>query len=178
MVLRVYMYLLLVSLMAPTVGGFGNDSESTPVASISEASAFDLRDKWVRNHLSHQEKVPFSFFYDGVESSQMISDWIFHSEEVEVSLQKTQRTLCYRDTDSGLEIRLEATIFKSHPAIEWVIRIKNTGLVETPIISKLMALDSVFRAQDSNFFLHYARGGRGGVCEGDRFRSGAKGVES
>ena len=91
MVLRVYMYLLLVSLMAPTVGGFGNDSESTPVASISEASAFDLRDKWVRNHLSHQEKVPFSFFYDGVESSQMISDWIFHSEEVEVSLQKTQK---------------------------------------------------------------------------------------
>ena len=157
MAIRVYMYLLLVSLVAPIVDAFGNESESMPVASISEASAFDLRDKWVRDNLSHHEKVPFSFFYDGVESSQMISDWIFHSEEVEVSLQKTQRTLRYRDTDSGLEIRLEATIFKSHPAIEWVLRIKNTGLVETPIISKLMALDSVFRAQDSNFFLHYAR---------------------
>ena len=78
------MYLLLVSLVAPIVGAFGNESESMPVASISEASAFDLRDKWVRNHLSNHEKVPFSFFYDGVESSQMISDWIFHSEEVEV----------------------------------------------------------------------------------------------
>ena len=100
MVLRVYMYLLLVSLVAPTVGAFGNDSESMPVASISEASAFDLRDKWVRDNLSHHEKVPFSFFYDGVESSQMISDWIFHCEEVDVSLQKTQRTLRYRDTDS------------------------------------------------------------------------------
>ena len=163
MVLRVYMYLLLVSLVAPTVGAFGNDSESMPVASISEASAFDLRDKWVRDNLSHHEKVPFSFFYDGVESSQMISDWIFHSEEGDVSLQKTQRTLRYRDTDSGLEVRLEATIFKSHPAIEWVIRIKNTGLIETPVISELMALDSVFGAQDSSFLLHYARGVGEGV---------------
>ena len=152
MVLRVYMYLLLVSLVAPTVGASGNDSESMPVASISEASAFDLRDKWVRDNLSHHEKVPFSFFYDGVESSQMISDWIFHSEEVEVSLQKTQRTLRYRNPDSGLEIRLEATIFKSHPAIEWVLRIKNTGLVETPIISKLMALDSVLPHFNPNLF--------------------------
>ena len=59
MVLRVYMYLLLVSLMAPAVGGFGNDSESTPVASISEASAFDLRDKWVKNHLSQQETTEY-----------------------------------------------------------------------------------------------------------------------
>ena len=105
MALRVYMYLLLVSLVAPIVGAFGNESESMPVASISEASAFDLRDKWVRNHLSHHEQVPFSFFYDGFESSQMISDWIFHSEEVEVSPQKTQRTLRYRNPDSGLEIR-------------------------------------------------------------------------
>ena len=158
MVLRVYLHLLLVSLLAPTVGVYGSELESIPIVPISEASAFDLRDSWVSANLSHHEKVPFSFFYDGVESSQMISDWNFHSEEFEVSPLKTQRTLRYRDSESGLGIRLEATIFQSHPAIEWVIRIKNTGLVETPIISKLMALDSVFGTQQSGFVLHYARG--------------------
>jgi alpha-galactosidase len=68
----------------------------------------------------------------------------------------------YQDKASGLEISREVTVFPEIPAVECILRLRNTSTRDTPIIEKIQPLDFEFAAGGGgNIVLHYAHGSMG-----------------
>ena len=79
---------------------------------------------------------------------------------------RTQQILTYTDHKTGLEVRCEVTTFRDYPAVEWVLKLKNSGECETPIISDIQAIDTALTNEDGECKLHYASGVKEGVTAG------------
>jgi alpha-galactosidase len=104
------------------------------------------------------DAIPFSFFYDGTPSRDLLPNWKRRVEEP-VSVPGGQRqVVIYTDPTSGLEIRCEATVFADYPAIEWVLRLKNGGTADTPILDDIRPLDVSFRVPSGDVVLHHSYG--------------------
>jgi len=103
------------------------------------------RDAFVGGHLTKTSPPPFSFVYGGKASSGFIGKWSVTSEE-RTEGPKLIRTVVYADTSTGLRITAVYTIYKDFPAVEWVVRFKNTGRADTPIIEKVQACAVSFPA--------------------------------
>ncbi|MHB9026419.1 MAG: alpha-galactosidase [Armatimonadota bacterium] len=86
----------------------------------------------------------------------------------------------YCDPATGLVVEEERLVFPDSPAIEWVLRLRNEGESDTPLLSEILPLDMVIERpaasvtlplrtqftsaghyiqQKSDFVLHYMRGG-------------------
>ena len=145
---------------------------SSPLESVnsgvdmSQAACWDDIQQWIETNLSKLGTAPFSFVYDGKISEVFLSDWDFTVTEVPLDEKRTQRILTYTDPQTGLEVRCETTIFKDHPAVEWVLKFKNSGECETPIISDIQALDTTITNEHNEFTLHYGSGVQEGVAAG------------
>ena len=106
-------------------------------------------------------KVPFSFKYDGKDSSEFLSIW-----------QKTEETVggeggdihrfTFRDPVTKLKVTAEVCSFRDFPALDWVLNFTNESTHNTPIIEQLHALrwDMPVRA-DAQLVLHSALGSTG-----------------
>jgi alpha-galactosidase len=108
------------------------------------------------------DTIPFSFVYDGKPSSELLPRW--EKTQVAQSLpnNREHRVVTYRDRRTGLEISNEITVYKSLQAIDWVVRLRNTGTADTPIIEKLRALDlGVALPGTGDVLLHQVGGGLG-----------------
>jgi len=81
---------------------------------------------------------PFSFVYDGKASAGFIGKWAVTSD-TQAAADRTVRTVVYSDPSTKLRITVVYTIYKDHPAVEWVARFKNEGAVATPIIENVLA---------------------------------------
>jgi alpha-galactosidase len=115
--------------------------------------------------------APFSFIYDGRISGDFLSDWDFTTTKEPLDETRIQQILTYTDHKTGLEVRCEVTTFSDHPAVEWVLKLKNSGEYDTPIISNIQAIDTTLTDEPSECKLHYASGVREGVAAGaDDFR--------
>ena len=119
-----------------------------------------------RNKPIKSGTAPFSFVYDGKTSEVFLSDWDFTVTKVPLDEKRTQKILTYTDPQTGLEVRCEIMTFRDHPAVEWVLKFKNSGECETPIISNIQALDTTIASEHSEFTLHYASGVKEGVAAG------------
>jgi len=105
------------------------------------------------------ETVPFSFVYDGKPSSELLPQWEQKKLTQTLPGDREGRVLTYRDRRTGLEIIDEITVYKSLQAVDWVLRLRNTGTADTPIIENLRALDLGFDASGSDrILLHQASG--------------------
>ncbi len=100
---------------------------------------------------------PFSFVYNGQPSPQFIREWDFQQEKVRENSSKGEWRFTYTDPKTGLQVRCEVTIFKDFPVLEWVLKFKNTGKEDTPIIANIQALDCLFKGK-GEAILHYAKG--------------------
>ncbi|MFM8359687.1 MAG: alpha-galactosidase, partial [Verrucomicrobiota bacterium] len=49
------------------------------------------------------------------------------------------------------------TLHREHPAVEWVLRFRNTADRETPILADVQALDTTLEDRRGDFLLHHAR---------------------
>ena len=113
---------------------------SSPLAAWDAAAAHDRasRDAFVDAHLTKTAPPPFVFAYGGKMSSGLTGKWAVTSEE-RTEGSKLVRTVVYTDPSTGLRITAVSTIYKDFPAVEWVVRFKNTGRADTPIIEKVLA---------------------------------------
>jgi alpha-galactosidase len=103
--------------------------------------------------------VPFSFVYDGKPSRELLPGWEQKQVKQTLSGNRERRVVTYRDPHTGLEIIDEITVYKSLQAVDWVLRLRNTGSGDTPIIENLRALDLGFDASGSDdILLHQASG--------------------
>lgn len=84
---------------------------------------------------------PFSFLFDGKPSAELLKGWKRTTETRVGGDGNTIATERFRDPATGLECRVERTTYPGSPAVEWVVRFRNGGSADTPILSEVQALD-------------------------------------
>ena len=101
-------------------------------------------------------KPPFSFFFDGKPSIELLEHWQVKRNMHKLDAQRTEHTLVYTDSLSGLQIRCVLIEYHDFPTVEWTLYFKNTGSKDTPIIEKIQALDvQLGRSSEGEFLLHH-----------------------
>ena len=133
---------------------------------MSQSAWWDGLREWMAGQLSESGTPPFSFDYDGVNSSEFLATWDFSVNETLLDETRTLQTVTYTDRQTGLEVRCELTHFADHPAVEWVLKFRNAGERDTPIIANIQALDTVLHDESDNFKLHYTSGPKEGIAAG------------
>jgi alpha-galactosidase len=104
----------------------------------------------------------FSFVYDGKRSQDLLPQWKQTGSTKSLDGGRKLQVTTYRDAATGLEITREVTVFSESPAVECILRLRNTGTRDTPIIEKILPLDWQFEAGSAGkIVLHYAWGSMG-----------------
>ncbi len=111
-----------------------------PLAGSDPASAHDrgAADAFAAAHAAKGAAPPFAFLYGGRASAGFIGRWAVTVEE-RTDGAKLVRTLVYADPATGLRVTAVYTVYRDFPAVEWVLRLKNAGSADTPVIEKLRA---------------------------------------
>ncbi len=132
-------------------------------------SELELSRGWVGECLeaSSSTNVPFSFTYDGQSSRETLPSWNAEQSVREVDAHRTQRTVTWSDSQSGLTVRCVATIYRDYPAVEWVLYFQNRGEVDTPVLENIWPLhtDLAGRRRDGDYTLHYAAGSHAEITD-------------
>ena len=98
---------------------------------------------------------PFSFTYGGKPSSELLPTWKVRRSSKKAS-NGIEYTTTYHDPDTGLEVRCVAFAYSDFPTVEWTVHLKNNGTADSPIISDLRAINTVFqRSGNEEFVLHH-----------------------
>ena len=114
---------------------------------------------WTSQSFSKPSVPPYSFVFGGRSSSEWLKESSVRQSEIMLDTNRLQRTLHYSDEKTGFEVRCEAVEYRDYPAIEWVVRFKNTSALDTPLLEKVHALDiKLFTGARSEVLVHHARG--------------------
>ena len=150
---------VLAGLMSVAANG-ATSAEKTAPAESPKNEEMKMKNQWVQEHLMDAKaKLPFSFVYDGKASEALLAEWTKKVGEKKLDNNRTERTLTYTDTKTGIELRCQVIEYADYPAVEWVVYFKNGGARDTPIIENVQALDiSLTREGEGEFVLHHAKG--------------------
>jgi len=114
---------------------------------------------WKRPHL------PFSFKYDGRDSVRLITKW----KASEVTESNTDGAIHrYSDVDpvTRLTITAEVHIYPEFPGVvDWVLKFRNDGKSDTPIIEDILPLNLTMPASSRNFVIHHDKGSQAQVSD-------------
>ncbi|MBU6411664.1 MAG: alpha-galactosidase, partial [Verrucomicrobia bacterium] len=107
---------------------------------------------------------PFSFFYDGKSSAELLPTWNVRRQIRPLDSGRTEETITYTDPKTGLEARCVAIQQADFPVVEWTLYFKNTSGQDTPILADIQALDiKLQRGGQGEFLLHHANGSQAQV---------------
>jgi hypothetical protein len=85
---------------------------------------------------------PFAFKLGGKPSAELLGTWqVSRATQPGAKGVKTQ-VVTWRDPQSGLECEMAQQTFAGFPAVEWVLRFRNTGTADTPILEDIRAMDA------------------------------------
>jgi hypothetical protein len=102
---------------------------------------------------------PFSFRYGGRHSSEFLHTWQTQRHTKQLDENRVERTVTYRDSKTGLEVRCVGIEYRDYPVIEWKLWLKNTSEQPTPILEDILPIDTRFeRRNEGEFTLHHANG--------------------
>jgi alpha-galactosidase len=105
-------------------------------------------------------RVPFSFVYGGKPSGELLPQWERKQVKQDLPGDREHDLITYRDRSTGLEVIYELTLYKKLRAVDWVVRLRNGGAADTPIIEDLRSLDlGVDVPGRGDVVLHQAGGG-------------------
>jgi alpha-galactosidase len=104
----------------------------------------------------------FSFVYDGRPSTELLPRWKKLEDTRSLSNGRKLHITTYRDRATGLEVSREIITFPEASAVECMLRLRNTGTGDTPVIENILPLSLDIQAPGSGkIILHYARGSMG-----------------
>ena len=128
-------------------------------AEMSDAEVRTAHD-WVANSFEIPGQEPFSFSYNGTASTRFLGLWRVSQSKEALDSRRVRHDIRYRDAASGLEILVEAVVYSDFAAVEWVLRFRNTGSKDTPILRNIWPLDTRMGAAVStgDYLLGYAAG--------------------
>jgi alpha-galactosidase len=136
-------------LMLVTANGATGAEKASP-----KKDEMKVMDQWVQEHLTDAKaKLPFSFVYDGKASEGLLAEWPRRLETNKLDAVRSQYILTWTDPNTGLEVRCVAVTYRDFPTVEWTLYFKNTGAKDSPIISRIQALDTTFRKSEQGAFL-------------------------
>lgn len=99
---------------------------------------------------------PFSFVYGGRPSADFLKDWKFERSSKALDAERTEHTLTWTDSTTGLSARCRAVEYRDFPSVEWTLYLKNTGSADSPILENIQALDMrIVRGGQGEFLLHH-----------------------
>ena len=108
------------------------------------------------------DTVPFSFVYDGKPSSQLLPQWEQKRAKQSLPGNREHEVVTRRDPHTSLEVIYDMTLYRNFQAVDWVVRLRNTGKADTPILEKVRSLDLGLELPGSGeVLLHQAGGGLG-----------------
>ncbi len=124
-------------------------------SSIRDNAALD---EFVRAHVERPEAPPFAFVYNGKPVPASLTTWDVTSRPL-AEEGKSGKTVAYEDRSTGLRVTAAYTLFPDFPAIEWVLRFKNEGTSDTPILEDVQACSvTLSDPEDGPITLYRARG--------------------
>jgi alpha-galactosidase len=109
----------------------------------------------------------FSFVYDGKPSAELLAGWQRRHTERKLDEQRTEHVLTWTDAKTGLVVRCVMIEYQDFPTVEWTLHFKNTGAADTPIVEKILALDTAFQRGEGGEFL--LRHNIGSICSASDF---------
>ena len=119
----------------------------------------DDLERWMETHLKKGAHHPFSFTYNDQPSSSFLRNWQSDSVTKRLDDFRTKRTLTLKDPETGLKLSCESEVFADFPAVEWIIKLRNEGIEDTPILKDVNSLDvQLTRKEGGEFVLHHALG--------------------
>ncbi|MCL2120455.1 MAG: NPCBM/NEW2 domain-containing protein, partial [Planctomycetaceae bacterium] len=115
--------------------------------------------------ISHGNEKPispdpvFSFYYGDKSSREFLDNWTCKREKKILDANRTEYTLSYTDPQTALEVKIVAVAYNDFPTIEWTLYFTNHGKNDTPILSNIHAIDTVFsRVGFGDWTLHHHKG--------------------
>ncbi len=126
--------------------------------SYSCALSQTLTDDLSSPELWKPDHVPFSFIYAGKDSAKLLKTWQTQSEAA--AWGSTQVHLySYTDPVTHLKVTAEVRHYAEFPGvIDWVLRFRNNGPSDTPILEDILPLHSVIPAPPGNLLIRHAKG--------------------
>ncbi len=104
-------------------------------------------------------EVPFSFRYGDKPSAELLPQWKVDRAMRKLDNHRTEHVVTCSDPETGLVVRCVAIEYLDFPTVEWTLFFKNTGKVDSPIVSDIQALDiRLQRGPGNEFVLHHQRG--------------------
>ncbi|MHB0999899.1 MAG: alpha-galactosidase [Armatimonadota bacterium] len=105
------------------------------------------------------EGIPFSFTYNGKQSSELLPKWDKKTKKTDLKDGRTRAAVTYTDPETGLQVECESTVFNNYPASDWVVYFRNTGTLDTPLIENIRAMDMQVTPQPgSDIIFHHSHG--------------------
>ncbi len=149
-------YFFSIFLFVSLSGGIAQTNKNTASAYIKENKSVA---DFINTHFGKGKIPPFSFIYNGENSEKFIRDWSFSEETKVVDNNITEKTYSYTDKKTGLVVRCICSIYNDYPAIELVLKLKNTSQDSTPLIEQLQTVMSDFKYPGKEkYILHTAKG--------------------
>jgi alpha-galactosidase len=104
-------------------------------------------------------EVSFSFIYDGKSSNDFLSRWKKTETDRILPGGTSQHVIAYADPVTKLEVDCEISEFPEFHATEWLLRLKNGGSQDTPVIEAVRPLDlTVPQSKEETVIFHSAYG--------------------
>ena len=109
-------------------------------AGVDSAATHDRENlgRFVAAYIKKTSAPPFAFTYDGRRSSELLAKWA-PTPETSAAVDKTIETVVYRDPATKLRVTAVYTLYRDFPAAEWVLRFKNEGSSDTPVIADILS---------------------------------------
>jgi alpha-galactosidase len=90
------------------------------------------------------EGPAFSFVYNGKPSRDLLPHWEKKQEVQRLSGNRERRILTFHDPATGLTVTNEITWYADYPAVDWVLRLRNEGNSDSPVIEQIRVMDVSF----------------------------------
>lgn len=107
--------------------------------------------QWSSQHLGIGKKdgggldlseLPFSFVFSGKPSADLLDGWKASRDSRSLDNGRTEHTLTWTDSATGLSVRCVAVEYRDFPVVEWTVWFRNEGAADTPVLSDIQALNT------------------------------------
>jgi alpha-galactosidase len=144
---------------------FAHADWAAPQVTLSDGTVLGLSGSRMAPATATGAAPPFSFRYDGKPSAELLKQWSVSRTSQTDSQGVTVHRAVYTDPQTKLECIFELRQYPDFPAIKWVVRFRNGGTSDTPILGDIQALDSTWRASSET----QLRRSKGSACAADDF---------
>jgi len=100
----------------------------------------------------------FDFLYDGKPCGELLHGWSLQEKTLPSEDGVERRRIERTDPATGLQVIVEIATYTAFPVVEWVLRFRNTGDKDTPIITDVRSLEFIHPADFGYIFIDTTHG--------------------